>query len=135
MDQPDNSGFGKAIAIVFLLIWTLASAGMSIAFFNFGSGVPSGFGGGVGGAPWFMAIMPIGFTVLGVLMLIKVATTTTASISTDARADAARDEPPPPAVPPPLPAPLACPGCGSRKNPPGSVMCAHCGGTLTSGLA
>ena len=135
MEQPDNSGFGKAIVIVFLLIWTLGSAGMSIMFLGDSFAAPAPFGGVSGGPPWFMAVVPIGFTVLGLMMLIKVATLKAMPMTPETTRDIARDVPSPIVAPPPIPVPLTCPGCGSRKNPPGSTMCAHCGGTLTSGLA
>src|SRR5262245_18526088 len=112
MNQPDTSGFGKAVAIVFLLVWTLASAGMSLVFLGVGPAIPSGFGPGFGAIPWFMSIMPIGFTLLGAMMLIKVAASKSAPVSSDTRVGLERREPPVAAPLPPLPAPPSCPGCG-----------------------
>jgi hypothetical protein len=126
LNSSDNSGFTKAVVVVFFLIWTLASAAIAAASLGMTRMVPSQFGL-FSLVPWFFAIIPLGFTLIGVMMIFRVIT--------------ARPSTPPAgqvSVPPSLPsvAPVptrsACPGCGSRQNAPGTTTCAHCGGVLPS---
>jgi hypothetical protein len=129
---------GKAIALVFLAIWTLGAGGIAIAFLAGASAFskfegPGGSGpGALAAVPAFMAIVPIGFVVIGILMFIKVAATPTSS-RTEVYRQVVQSEKPP--EEPTSVVVHACPGCGSRKNVPGALVCAYCGGNLGTGVS
>ena len=67
------SGIARAIPLVFLVIFVLASSVIALGMLSMGAGVARFGGGGFSVIPFFMAVVPIGFVVLGVMMFVATA--------------------------------------------------------------
>jgi hypothetical protein len=125
--SPPRDPLGKAIVLVFLTIWTLGAGGIAAAMLTGGFAAQhAGMPGVVSAVPSLMAIVPVGFVIIGVLMIIKVVATPSGASREVYRAV----DPSQATIMPRPPAATACPDCGSRKNVPGAAICAYCGGNL-----
>ena len=146
MEQgPPSTLFGKVFALVFL-------AGFSIIAFSMGGGtrhfvngtnIPMDTGG-----DWIFSAVPKFIGILGAMMFIgvlisplKKSPRPTASPEFDPLVNryGDLDERPRPPVAQPQDPPaaaqqaLACPGCGTRKNAPGTSNCEYCGSAIKTG--
>lgn len=147
---PPSTVFGKVFALVFLAGFTIIAIMMANSARSRGGemgfslpGVdgtvrPSGPGGVFVVVPTFMAIIGA-MLFIGVLVSpLKKAPRPPEAPEFDPRSDRYGDleeRPRPPVVRPPDPPAvvqpaLACPGCGTRKNAPGTSNCEYCGSAI-----